>query len=527
MAIRPLPPQLINQIAAGEVIERPAAVIKELVENACDAGATQIEIWYEGSGIRRLCVRDNGMGIPKSELPFAIARHATSKIATLADLFQIGTLGFRGEALASIAAISQFCLTSKPADQEMAYAVTVEGMNCLATVLPASHPQGTTVVVADLFFNTPVRRKFLRSDKTEALHIEDTVRRLALSHFTIDFTLWAEDKQRFQLPAAFSAEDRTQRVQKLLSKQFIDTAMTIDCAQGPLRLWGWLGTPDYQRRQSDQQILFVQQRWVKDKVVAHAINQIYQSLLPPGMYASYVLYLELPVDTIDVNVHPTKQEVRFHHPRQVHDFVQSHIAQALDQWKTPGNRFVKPISVASPSFFYTPSAQADSLYRDIAFLNHYRLMQLGDTYTLINLEKASRYLLAEAWNGTSPISQTALAVPLKWDCGKDFVCLWEALSGIFLYLGLDIRLFSLDTVIITQIPSILLGVHPLESFLLLWWSALNSSSDQAAVIAHAIRYAPRHIAGARTPEELMPYLDRWRAQRIAAELTDQVLTTVC
>lgn len=318
-----LSPRLANQIAAGEVVERPASVVKELLENSLDAGAKKVEIDVEQGGVKLIRLRDDGSGIVKDDLPLALSRHATSKIRELDDLEAVASLGFRGEALASVSSVSRLTLSSRRSGEDQAWQVQTEGRDMTAQVSPASHPQGTTVEVRDLFFNTPARRKFLKTEKTEFKHLEEVVKRLALSRFDIGFTLRHNGKVIHQLRAGQSELDCERRIAGVCGSAFIDQSLKVDVnaeASG-LRLTGWMGLPTFSRSQADQQYFFVNGRIIRDKVVNHAIRQAYQDVLYHGRHPAFVLYLELDPALVDVNVHPTKHEVRFREGRLVHDFI--------------------------------------------------------------------------------------------------------------------------------------------------------------------------------------------------------------
>jgi len=324
-----LSPRLANQIAAGEVVERPANIVKELVENALDAGANRIEIDADQGGIKLLRIRDNGSGIEKDDLPLALSRHATSKITTLDDLEAVGSLGFRGEALASISSVTRLTLTSKTEEAPEAWSVNVEGRDMEASISPAAHPTGTTVEVRDLFFNTPARRKFLRTEKTEFSHLEEYVKRLALSRYDVGFSLRHNGKVIHQLRPAERELEKEKRVASLLSAEFIDSAVHIDTEAAGLSLQGWVGLPTFSRSQADMQYFFVNGRVVRDKLVVHAIKQAYRDVLYHGRHPAFVLYLTLDPKLVDVNVHPTKHEVRFRDGRLVHDFLFRTLHRAL------------------------------------------------------------------------------------------------------------------------------------------------------------------------------------------------------
>ncbi len=320
--IRLLSPRLANQIAAGEVVERPASVLKELVENSLDAGSTRIDVDVDQGGVKRLCIRDNGGGIAKDDLPLALSRHATSKIYELDDLEAVASLGFRGEALASISSVSRLTITSNTDENPSnGWQARTEGREMEPILSPAPHPQGTTVDMRDLFFNTPARRKFLRTENTEFKRIDETLKKLALSRFDISFSLRHNQKQIHQLRGGESQAEKERRVASVCGPAFLENAVHVEIERGPLRLWGWMGLPTFSRSQADLQYFYVNGRAIKDRVVTHAVRQAYQDVLYHGRHPAYVLYLELEPSTVDVNVHPTKHEVRFRDSRMVHDFL--------------------------------------------------------------------------------------------------------------------------------------------------------------------------------------------------------------
>jgi DNA mismatch repair protein MutL len=326
--IQTLTPLLANQIAAGEVIERPASVVKELVENSLDAGATKIELDIEQGGVRLIRVRDNGSGIHRDDLLLAINRHATSKVHTFEDLEKILTLGFRGEALASVSSVAQLEIASAIADST-GWKIALQGSADAPQVQPVSHPQGTTVEVHDLFFNTPARRKFLRSEKTEFDHIDELIKRIALSHPSVTFILKHNQRQVRQYLAAHSAAEREQRVGLLCGNAFIENAVYLAGDTTDLKLSGWIALPTFSRSQADLQYFYVNGRMVRDKLVAHAVKQAYQDVLYGDRYPAYVLFLDITPQQVDVNVHPTKHEVRFRESRMVHDFIFSALKKVL------------------------------------------------------------------------------------------------------------------------------------------------------------------------------------------------------
>lgn len=333
--IHTLDAALANQIAAGEVIERPSSVVKELLENSIDAGATELIIRVAQGGSTLIEIIDNGNGIHPEDLPLAVMRHATSKIQTADDLHAIVSLGFRGEALASIAAVSRLTLTSSQDEQGVGYQVEVNGTAFDHQQIQAVAAQkGTHIRVQDLFFNVPARRKFLKKPTTEFNHIEEIVRRLALTHFDIRFVLEHNDNIRLNLPIADSGELRYQRVQQLLGHQFIQNAYWIDSDSINMRLSGWLGHPSDARAQADLQYVYVNGRIVKDKTISHALRMAYDGILHGHQHSSYLLFLEVDPENIDVNVHPTKHEIRFLNQREVHEFVRHYAKATLSQFQT-------------------------------------------------------------------------------------------------------------------------------------------------------------------------------------------------
>lgn len=328
--IRILEPRLANQIAAGEVVERPASVVKEAVENSLDAGATRIEIDVESGGTRLIRIRDDGAGIDGDDLALALARHATSKIDSIEDLEAVQSLGFRGEALASIASVSRLTLTANTeASSVQGQQAFCEGRDMSVAVKPAPHPRGTTLEVRDLFYNTPARRKFLRTEKTEFGHLHEVVKRQALSRPEVTFVLRHNGKQTLQLNAAVSEAELRRRVATVCGTDFAEHAVVIERQAGPMRLWGWVAEPTFSRSQADLQYFFVNGRVIRDKLVSHAIRQAYRDVLFHGRHPAFVLFLELDAAGVDVNVHPTKHEVRFRDSRSVHDFLFGTLSRAL------------------------------------------------------------------------------------------------------------------------------------------------------------------------------------------------------
>ncbi|MEZ8054563.1 MULTISPECIES: DNA mismatch repair endonuclease MutL [Vibrio] len=333
MTIKILPARLANQIAAGEVVERPASVVKELVENSLDSGATRIDIDIEKGGAKMIRVRDNGKGIVKDELALALSRHATSKIHTLDDLEAIVSLGFRGEALASISSVARLTMTSRPTTQDQAWAAHSEGRDMQVKLQPAAHPIGTSVEVLDLFFNTPARRKFLRTEKTEFTHIDELLKRIALSRFDVTINLRHNGKMIRQYRAAKTQVQAEKRIAAVCGNPFVRHMLKIELEHQGLKLHGWITTPEGARQQSDLQYCYVNGRMMRDKLINHAIRQSYETSLRPDQFATYVLFIELDPHQVDVNVHPAKHEVRFHQARLVHDFIYQALSDGLAQSK--------------------------------------------------------------------------------------------------------------------------------------------------------------------------------------------------
>ena len=324
--------RLANQIAAGEVVERPASVVKELLENSLDAGATRLEVDVEQGGVKLLRIRDDGAGIHKEDLALALSRHATSKIVELDDLEAIASLGFRGEALASISSVSRLKMSSRAlgADEsDTAWSVEAEGQEMEARLAPAAHPVGTTVEMRDLFFNTPARKKFLKTEKTEFSRIDEVLKRMALSRFDVMFALNHNQRAIHKLLPATTDAERARRVALVCGPAFVENSVFIEREAAGMRLWGWVSLPTFSRSQADLQYFYVNGRIIRDKLVTHAVKQAYRDVLFHGRHPAYVLYFEMEPAGVDVNVHPTKHEVRFRDSRLVHDFLFSSLHKAL------------------------------------------------------------------------------------------------------------------------------------------------------------------------------------------------------
>lgn len=328
--IEKLAPRLANQIAAGEVVDRPASVLKELLENALDAQSSRVDVTVDAGGTKRVQVKDNGIGIHPDDLPLALDSHATSKIKNLSDLEAVGTLGFRGEALASISSVSRLTLTSNCEDDtSKGWSATSFGRDMQVEIEPAPRPRGTTVDVKDIFFNTPARKKFLKTEKTEYNHLEEVFRRSALSAFDRGFSLTHNGKSIYNFQPCCSEAEKSSRIGKLLGKSFLENALYVKVEHAEFSLYGWVAQPVFNRSQADMQYFFVNQRVVRDKVISHAVRQAYKDVLFHGRHPAFVLYFDLNPADVDVNVHPSKHEVRFRDSRQVHDFIYRSLHRAL------------------------------------------------------------------------------------------------------------------------------------------------------------------------------------------------------
>ena len=511
--------RLANQIAAGEVVERPASVVKELLENSLDSGATRLDIDVEGGGVKLIRVRDNGTGIQKDDLALALSRHATSKIKELADLESIGSLGFRGEALASISSVSRLSLQSlaAAASDGLAWQVQVEGQDMEAAVTPVSHPEGTTVEVRDLFFNTPARRKFLRTEKTEFGRIEETVKRLALSRFDVQFTLNHNQRSVHQLQAARSDFEKQRRVGLVCGPAFVENSVFVDMERAGLRLWGWVSLPTFSRSQADLQYFYVNGRIIRDKLVAHAIKQAYRDVLFHGRHPAYVLYLELTPAAVDVNVHPTKHEVRFRDSRLVHDFLfsalhkalaevrpEDHIAASAGAAEAPANQLhssasddfyqmesQKPLTLSESSSvhqlsdysrsaergqYYQPSAQPRPQFDSLAKLYEadeeipplgYAIAQLHGIYILaqnkdglivVDMHAAHERITYERMKAaslTEQLKMQPLLVPVSIAVSQTEADCAEEQRETLLGLGIELERVAQESIVVRQVPTLL------------------------------------------------------------------------
>ncbi len=500
-----LPDQLINQIAAGEVVERPAAALKELVENSLDAGASRVEVDVEGGGLSLIRVRDDGRGIGRDELRLALARHATSKIQSLQDLERVASLGFRGEALPSILSVSRLQLTSRVASEPHGWQVSGEGMLAESEPAPAAHPHGTTVEVRDLFFNTPARRKFMRADSTESRHLDHSLRRLALSRFDVGFRLRHQSRSVFDCAAGSAAAEQERRVAQLCGEEFLQSALYIEEQRGDLKLRGWLALPSFSRATADLQYFYVNGRAVRDKLLSYAMRRAYADVLHSTRYAAYVLYLELDPAAVDVNVHPGKAEVRFRDSTRVHDFLFGSVHRAIRsvqpaperhhqvQMAPAGGAVSEPQRVlryevprASPMAAMEPAVSLEhgpwaalQMPRDAeaapvvdavhdAPLGHalgqlqgiYILAQNRHGLVLVDMHAAHERVIYERFKqqlADGGIAGQSLLVPITLSVETDEADVAESRRDEFAKLGLELERIGPQTLAIRAVPSLLGG----------------------------------------------------------------------
>ncbi|HVS27883.1 MAG TPA: DNA mismatch repair endonuclease MutL [Burkholderiales bacterium] len=486
-AIRVLPELLINQIAAGEVVERPASALKELLENSLDAGAGEITVQLDRGGIKSLKVLDNGSGIAREDLPLALARHATSKITSLEDLERVASLGFRGEALASIVAVSRLELISRTAKDKHAWKIECAG-GAIQKPAPAALSQGTGVEVQDLYFNTPARRKFLKTDATEFAHCEEVFKRIALSRFETAFSLHHNARAQWHL----AAQDAPDRIKAVLGENFADASVWVDEQSGLLRLWGLAGLPAYSRGTRESQYFYVNRRFVRDKLIAHAVREAYQDILHHDRHPAFVLFLEIDPALVDVNVHPTKIEVRFRDSRAVHQFVYHVLNKALSpsviqhdaSRAAPGNPFTAPtyatqsampLGAAQPAVFYqtlfgaqpkTPSGAPGEPQQEIPPLG-FALAQLQGIYILaqndkglvvVDMHAAHERIVYEKLKSALDNGATAmqpLLIPVTFNSDKLDVATAEEHQAALRELGFEIAALGPNALAVRAVPAAL------------------------------------------------------------------------
>lgn len=510
--IHALPLHLANQIAAGEVIERPASVVKELVENSLDAGADQIFIDIEGAGNKLIRVRDNGLGIHPEDLPLALSRHATSKLHSSEQLSHIASLGFRGEALPSISSVSRLTLISRQADSDYAWQLTGDQNNAIS---PAAHPQGTTLEIRDLFFNLPARRHFLRSNKTEQNHILTTLQRLALSQFAVGFQCQLSAIISLKLPAAITLTQQQQRIAKICGKNFINNSLFIEQDYDDIKLEGWLGKADAHRPQTDVQYFFINGRVIRDRVITHAIRQAYSDKIPAGRQPAYVLYLTIPLDRVDINVHPTKHEVRFRDARLIHGLLTSALQQALshetiiepmpEPLSEQASQNAPPISpssnhtseqsqIAEHTLDYQLPIVSKSQFKEsitakfgqaITLIDQrYVLTKSSQSSFLIDLQQAEQQLRRQQLQNaieTNTLSTRPILVPISLPVDNKLIALASQYKTLLESVGVQLQPQP-SALLIRSIPS-LLAQADLKALVQSLLTALNNAQTDRASLA--------------------------------------------
>lgn len=538
--IQMLPPMLANQIAAGEVVERPASVLKELVENSLDAGARRIEIESEAGGIGLIRVRDDGCGIHHQDLHLALSSHATSKIHREEELLNITTLGFRGEALASIGAVSHLSLSSRLAGAE--YGWCIRGNT---PAQPVAHPVGTTVEIRDLFYNTPARRRFLRGEKTEFMHLRAVLERLALSHFEVSFRMSHNRRPILALPASLRPAEQLKRIAEIYGQSFTEHSVYFKQETEKLRLWGWLGSPKFSRSQTNLQYFYINRRMVRDRLLSHAARQAYGNHLPQGRHPAYLLYLELPPDQVDVNAHPAKHEVRFREARQIHGFIVHTLTEALEQ--TEAGRKLrltarapqskpdglvypkqpsKPPPVAENTGSYNPSptrkhgaslkgsgdrssllGQARALV-----LERYLLAENDKGVVLVDLPLARAYLAQErlrAAYATGHITRQPLLLPLTFKVSLQQAEWTEQQTSKLLQLGFGLYRLGPKVVVLREIPAPLreLNLEKLLPGLLIQLAAPKHPMTDEAPLEERIARLVVHYPASTLPHLSLPEMN--------------------
>ena len=502
LPIRQLSTQLANQIAAGEVVERPASIVKELIENSLDAGANRIELEIVKGGLESIHIRDNGHGIPKQEIPLAVQAHCTSKILNFDDLSAIESMGFRGEALASIVSISNFAITSRVASEDVAWCWTNTDASS-NDVIPASHPVGTMIVVRNIFYNTQARRKFLKSERTEFRYIEDVVKRIALNRFDLEIVLKHNQRVIQRVNPAMTDELKVKRIEKLLDKKFIQHAVQVSYSASQLVMTGWLSNKAYSRGQTDMQYFYVNGRIVKDKVINHALRQVYQAVLPPGRFPAYVLNLQVDPQQVDVNVHPTKHEVRFRQARLIHDFVNHVIQHSLAQihstestllvtsvdGETGSNDVDKVFAENTSEANHRPSnlkettvdynnvlscnnkqtsvktepdqsARKTTLFGNVVgfCLPHYLVTHCPEGMMLLHLLRVEQFIAKQQWQKQfkkNLLDSKPFVFPGSIALDADLVKAFESSHDLILSIGFDVSLQNKNTLLLRAAPAVL------------------------------------------------------------------------
>lgn len=524
--IQSLPIHLANQIAAGEVVERPASVVKELLENSIDAGARHIELEVEQGGAKLIRVVDDGAGIHPDDLPLSTAPHATSKVYSQQELQQVLSLGFRGEALASIASVSRFAIASR--QPQMEQGLRLENGGESPELIPCAMSPGTRIEARDLFYNTPARRKFLRTERTEYLHIEEVVKRLTLSRYDIGFKLRHNGRQLFNLSPIDVPEQRGQRVAAVLGKSFLQHTLSLEFEAAGMRLWGWVGQPGYSRSQADAQYFYLNGRMIRDKLVSHAVRQAHQSIMEPGRHPAYLLYLEIEPQQVDINVHPTKHEVRFRESRLVHDFLTRALIRAFSERgaelpleqtplaaNLPANGYrgnaPEPARVAEQVAFYrqslTPAARpatissptrTPSATQLLAVVHGgYLLLQRADVPGVMAVNASRQLLLVRRLGDclqSGEVQSQPLLIPATVSLSTRQIETLERHSATLFRLGVMVERLGEEAVVLRQLPPLLRGIEAAElvSALCRFFTSAPDADDeqQAFLQGFAAQMAP-------------------------------------
>lgn len=540
--IQTLTPQLANQIAAGEVVERPASVAKELLENSIDAGADRIELELEQGGLKLLRVTDNGGGIHPEDLPLALAQHATSKIYTQQELTQVASLGFRGEALASIASVSRFSLCSRFPDQPHAWQIHNQARGKLSAPEACALGEGTCIEVRELFYNVPARRKFMRTERTEFLHVEEVMRRLALSRFDVAFSLSHNGRQSLRLRPATDEAAQRRRIGEILGQGFVREALAVDFRAAGLRLWGYLSPPQHSVSQSSSQYFYLNGRVIRDKLINHAIRQAHLAVLEAGRHPAYVLYLELDPAQVDINVHPTKHEVRFRQTRLVHDFIQRALGEVLlpsadgheglaaqrgvgtaPQAASHASAPVSSSAIAEQQQFYRqaralrptpqPTNRVDTQGLSLLF-GQFLLRQREGQVALLEIAALRRLLWRRQLNAAledGELVATPLLVPEVLRLGESACAHWQQQAEGLHRLGLSIDTLGPGELVVRELPQLMQGMALETVFARL--EAIGLAPDEPAWRERLIE-ALLPLAPSPSLEQVAELLQRAKAQGV-------------
>lgn len=532
--IRLLEPVITNQIAAGEVVERPASVVKELLENSLDAQADALDIEIEQGGIGLIRVRDNGCGIRESDLHLALSRHATSKISCIDDLERIASLGFRGEALASIASVSRLVLNSRFFEAEHGYSLR----NDDNSVSPIAHPIGTTVEIRDLFYNIPARRKFLRTEKTEFSNVQETIKRLALSRFTVGFKLAHNHKILLALKPALSENQQLQRIATLCGTEMADHLLVVDNDTAGMHLSGWLTQPTHSRSQADMQYFFLNGRVIRDKVIAHAVREAYHDVLQGGRHPCFILYLHLDPAEVDVNVHPSKSEVRFAQSNWVHDFLTQSLKEVLAATSPPVatlpvRPFSPPLPSAAPTFSHPPASERPNRHQVQESLTNYQTLKntLPPIITATS-EPSPPFPMPPLGYAVAQLHQLYI---LAQNADGFVIVDMHAAHERILYERLKTALFNNDIAVQTLLLPVKLGVSPNEVEILADalppLQQLGFELTRSGAESFVIRQVPSLLATqdcAQLIKDVVADMRRWEAStRIEEQLLASLATQAC